>query len=299
MQPIAEEKERLSVSVIIPTYNDQNGLDRCLESISKQDFTLDQLEVIVVDNGSSPPIVVGNDFPFRINLIVCNTQGSYAARNAGARVATGDIFAFIDADCWPEPTWLSRGVRRVAMGRGEEIVGGEVLLASSNPPSAVALYQCVTGFGQEFNIREKGFSATANLFFTREIFEGVGPFDERLFSGGDREWCWRAGDHGLMLRFERNAVVYTFTRSRLSSAVRQARRVVAGRKMLQQLDMAHRGSKGLEKQRSAWQSIRWILSHPDLNRRDRWRVFSVAVIIRLATIAEGFRLALGGDAERR
>lgn len=299
MQTLIKSETRVTVSVIIPAYNDQKGVDRCLAGIALQDFPSDLLEVVVVDNGSSPPVVIEGEFPFEIQLIVCDKPGSYAARNAGVRLAKGDVLVFLDADCWPEPRWLSVGVERVVMGRGHEIVGGEVALEKLELPPAVAHYQYITGFGQEFNIVEKEFSATANLFCPREAFELVGGFDERLLSGGDREWCWRAINGGLVIRYEGNAIVYTLPRVRLGSAVRQARRVVAGRKMLQRLGLSHRGSKGLAKQRSAWESVYWILTHPDLSRSDRWRVLFVAVIIRLAATAESIRLTLGGRAERR
>ena len=81
-----------SVSVVIPVFNDPAGIRECIESLSRQ--TKIPSEVIVVDNGSEPPIpdTAG------LRIVREETPGSYRARNAGLAVASGDITAFTDAD---------------------------------------------------------------------------------------------------------------------------------------------------------------------------------------------------------
>lgn len=288
-----------SVSIIIPAFNDQLGLDNCLLALAQQTWPADAVEVIVVDNGSTPPLQLPPAQLDTVRLIRCLTPGSYAARNAGAAEATGDILAFTDADCRPESDWLRNGIAALLNGDGERIIGGEVLFDAIKSPSAVALYQIVTGFGQASNVRDKGFSATANLFCMRRHFKAVGPFDTRLLSGGDREWCWRASRHGLSLHFEASAVIHTAPRSNLRSAIRQARRVVGGRKMLRELGLTHTGEHAVKKLRSPWQSFIWILQRHELGVADRLRVLAVASLIKVAAILESFRLALGSKPERR
>ena len=288
-----------TVSVIIPVYQDQHGLDRCLEALSRQSFPAEQMEVLVVDNGSEPPVRVDH-FRGRLNLrlIQCRRKGAYAARNAGVMAASGRILAFTDADCMPENEWIAAGVSALDARAGRAFVGGEVSILRPERPTAVALYQSLIGFDQKFNIEEKRFTATANLFCTREHFEQVGLFEETLLSGGDREWCWRAQKKGFDLIYQRRAAVSTSPRITLKSAIRQARRVTAGRWMLQKLGLAHVGETGLAKKRSALESVRWILNHRELTIRDRIRVLAVAVMIRLAESVEKIRLCLGAEAER-
>ena len=289
----------IRVSIIIPTFNDQAGVDVCLGAIANQNFSQGLIEVIVVDNGSEPPLVITGKYPFAIRLVLCTRPGSYAARNAGVSAATGSILAFIDADCWPDPEWLVVGVRSLMAGNGHSIIGGEVSFSAPEKTTAVALYQIATGFGQEENVRDKGFAATANLLCMREQFEAIGPFDDRLLSGGDREWCWRAAKRGLPVRFEPNAKIFTEPRSSLRSAIRQARRVVAGRDMLRTLGLAHLGPAAVAKQRTTLQAVAWILTNHKLGWVDRLRVLVVATVIRGVAVLEGFRLAMGGMAERR
>lgn len=285
-------------SVIIPVYNDREGILSCLATLDMQTRAPDSFEVIVVDNGSDAPLQPDRNYRFSMRLIRCDTPGSYAARNAGLEAAVGDIFAFTDADCRPDPKWLEQGCCRIDAD-SSCIVGGEVIIELPHRPSAVALYQTVTGFGQQANVRDKGFSATANLFCRRSDLEKIGPFDQRLLSGGDREWCWRAAKNGIGLCFEPRAVVYTNPRSSLRGATRQARRVVAGRVLLRNLGLAHIGGAAVAKHRSAWQSVTWILSNRRLRIWDRLRVLLVAIVIRGAAALESIKLASGANPERR
>jgi len=289
----------IRVSIIVPAFNDQAGLRACLQAITRQSYPTDAIEVIVVDNGSAPLLSLEGALAGRACIVRCLTPGSYAARNAGADVATGEVLAFTDADCRPDPDWLLHGVNALLAGNGGRIVGGEVTIDALDRPSAVALYQKTTGFGQEDNVRYKRFSATANLFCMRRLFETVGPFDTRLLSGGDREWCWRASLRGIHVHYEPTAVVHTSPRTDLRSAIRQSRRVVAGRKMLRELELGHIGDRAVAKLRSPWQSVSWILRRRDLSPWNRLRVLSVATIIRIAALWESVRLALGATAERR
>lgn len=286
-------------SVIIPVFNDVAGIARTLEGLCRQSWPMDGIEVIVVDNGSEQPVSLSAQYPFHVQVIRCQTPGSYAARNAGAAVAKGEIFAFTDADCIPCQDWLEQGIALLLEGGGKWAVGGEVVFTRIESPSGVALYQMLTGFGQESNILTKGFAATANLFCTKAQFEEVGPFDERLLSGGDREWAWRANTLHISMTYQPDAIVYTEPRRTLLGAIRQARRVVAGRAGLRKLGVAHIGDAAVAKQRSALESVMWILAQRELNVGNRLRVLSVAILIRGAAGFESVRLALGTTPERR
>lgn len=286
-------------SVIIPVFNDVEGITRTLEGIARQSWPMSGIEVIVVDNGSEQPVSLSAEYPFPVQVIRCEIPGSYAARNAGAAVAKGEVFAFTDADCVPCQHWLERGVASLIEGKGKWVVGGEVLFIPTESPTGVALYQMTVGFGQESNIRDKGFSATANLFCTKAQFELVGPFDERLFSGGDLEWAWRANALHISMDYQPDAIVYTEPRRTLRGAILQTRRVVAGRAGLRRLGLTHVGDAAVAKQRSVLESVRWILTHRELNIWNRLRVLSVAFLIRGAAGLESIRLVMGAIPERR
>jgi glycosyltransferase involved in cell wall biosynthesis len=100
----------MEASVIIPTYNNRNVLEKCLDHLSLQkdiDF-----EVIVIDDGSQDSTqaflqdIKSNNLPFVLNILKQENQGSGIARNAGLKKATGDIIIFLDADMLVSQFWL-------------------------------------------------------------------------------------------------------------------------------------------------------------------------------------------------
>lgn len=136
----------LLVTVIIPVYNDQAGIDACLAALSLQTWPRDRCEVIVIDNASNPPIRLNPAFADFARIVICSTPGAYAARNAGVAAARGEVLAFTDADCVPDRNWIAAGVAALEREAGLCIVGGEVSLSLSQRPSAIERYQYLTGF---------------------------------------------------------------------------------------------------------------------------------------------------------
>ncbi len=286
-------------TVIIPVFQDQEGLVTCLKGLARQSLPQDLLQVVVVDNGSIPEISIPADLSRNVSLVTCATPGSYAARNKGAAVAAGKYLAFTDADCIPEADWLVNGIRALQQEDREVIVGGEVKFAPPSMPTMVSLYQMTVGFQQEENIHRKGFSATANLLCCRETFQRVGPFTETLLSGGDREWAWRARRLNIETIFAPDAIVCTPPRSTFTSAARQARRVAAGRYHLRQSGLARDRTEALRPHRGVMDSVIWIASRSDLGLLDRLRVLFAASLLKGVSIFESMRVRLGGPPERR
>lgn len=289
----------LLVSLIIPVYNDQNGLDSCLRAIENQSLPHQYFEVIVIDNASQPKIELLEDTNLNCVLETCKKPGSYAARNVGMRTANGEVIAFLDADCLPEKDWLKQGFAAVQSAPLKTLIGGEVKLTKSEKPTAVELYQCLTGFGQQDNIEQQSFSVTANLFVRREQALFIGEFNENLLSGGDVEWSWRARALGFDIKFSPSAQVATAPRKSLGAAIKQARRIAGGRYHFRRLSIVDspRDETSLAPRRGAWKATWWLLTR-DLSLKDRTRVFSVAVTLKLVQIIETFRLKKGASAER-
>ncbi len=92
-------------SVIIPAFNSVATLARAIESARAQ--TLSAHEIIVVDDGSTDSTAsVAESFGDTVRLLRQSNCGVAAARNAGARAATGEWLAFLDADDWYHPDRL-------------------------------------------------------------------------------------------------------------------------------------------------------------------------------------------------
>lgn len=100
-----------SVTVVVPVYNGELLIGRCLESVLRQSYSGD-IEVIVVDDGSTDRTVevVEGLKDSRISVISQKNQGPAAARNAGIKRANGQYLAFLDADDYWEPDFLKHTV---------------------------------------------------------------------------------------------------------------------------------------------------------------------------------------------
>lgn len=98
----------LKVSVIIPVYNAEAYLEKCIRSILMQ--TLSEIEIICIDDGSTDGSgIILKQFAMednRIHLIEQQNQGVSIARNRGIEKAQGEYISFVDADDWAEPDFL-------------------------------------------------------------------------------------------------------------------------------------------------------------------------------------------------
>jgi len=96
----------LTVSIVIPAYNEENHLAACLDAIAAQTVAPD--EVIVVDNNSTDKTVaVARQYPF-VRILKAKKQGPLWARNKGFDSARSDILGRIDADTILPPDWVAR-----------------------------------------------------------------------------------------------------------------------------------------------------------------------------------------------
>lgn len=93
------------ISVIVPVYNMEQYLERCINSIKKQSYS--NLEIILVDDGSTDHSADMCDTyaqeDQRIKVIHKVNGGLSEARNAGLAIATGTYIGYVDSDDWIEP----------------------------------------------------------------------------------------------------------------------------------------------------------------------------------------------------
>lgn len=98
----------INVSIIIPVYNVEPYLERCINSILAQTYA--NIEIILIDDGStdrSPQIC--DEYATKDNRIVVihkKNGGQGEARNQGLDICKGDYISFVDSDDWVEPTYI-------------------------------------------------------------------------------------------------------------------------------------------------------------------------------------------------
>ncbi len=217
------------LSVIVPVYRDSAALAQLLRALGQQEGLAAQMwEVIIVNNDPAGP-----DLPVALSaacvavqVVTCSGPGSYAARNTGVKAAKGRYLVFTDADCRPAAGWLAAMARALQAHPGH-LLAGPVLLDPGPDPSDWAIFDTVRGIPQaEFITR--GYAATANLACARPLFDRIGGFAEDRLSGGDAEFCRRAGRQGIGLQLVADALVHHPARTTRAALVIKARRIKGG-----------------------------------------------------------------------
>lgn len=112
------------VSVIIPVYNQEKYLRKCLDSVCNQ--SLQNIEVICVNDGSTDNSkeILENyaKQDSRIHILSQKNQGAGAARNLGMQVARGKYLSFLDSDDIFEPLMLETMVRAIEKDDADVLV---------------------------------------------------------------------------------------------------------------------------------------------------------------------------------
>src|SRR5947199_1159652 len=188
----------VSISIVIPALNEEKMIGRCLESLTRLAFAQDRFEVLVIDNGSRDrTLAIVESFKDRLNLKVLQQAGVRisALRNLGARSASGNILAFLDADCLAPADWLDR-IFALAPTDGAGVLGAHYLLPqdSSWVGRTWHRYQEAPKSGEVSHV------PAGDLIMRREDFLKLGGFDESIQTNEDYELCDRARKAGLRVR---------------------------------------------------------------------------------------------------
>lgn len=191
----------MRASVIIPARNAAATLPAALAALAGQE-TEAAYEVLVVDDGSHDGTAAIASAGPGVRVIRGHGRGPASARNLGAAEASGDLLAFTDADCVPEPTWLAA---LVAASDNADLVQGCVLPPEEVQPGPYDRFLVVTS--------EYGLYETANLAIRRDLFLRLGGFQSVLaprrgMELGEDVWLgWRARRAGARTTFAGAAVV--------------------------------------------------------------------------------------------
>ena len=204
----------MQISVVIPTFNGLPWLLKSLEGLERQRYPYDEFEVVVVDDGSEDGTLQElQAFQKRSRLHLaplrqCN-RGPAAARNAGLKIAKGDLIAYLDSDCVPEPDWLTT----LKQSFSEEPIVGVGGLRRLQPTTLVNRYLAFYRiFEPKVHRGEVLYLVTGNCCFQRTALLEVGGFNEAFTKPGGEEveLCYRLRAQGYRLQYNPQCVVTAF-----------------------------------------------------------------------------------------
>lgn len=177
------------ISIIIPTYNEENFLPKLLQSIRKQKYK--NKEVIVADaNSTDMTRAIAEEFGAKV------VEGGPVAegRNNGAKKAKGDIFLFLDADVvLPDAYFLESIIKEFERKKLSIATCLPVPISSSKIDRAFHnFFNVYTGLLEAIMPHTPGFCILAR----REIHEAINGFDEKIKLAEDHDYAQRAVELG-------------------------------------------------------------------------------------------------------
>lgn len=209
-----------SISVIIPAYNAEKYIERCLKCITNQNYPKEKMEIIVVDNNSSDNtahIIKSFDVRYIFNEI----KGPSASRNMGITQANGEYIIFTDSDCLADNNFVLNHVKAH-------------LYFKKNNPNVKLVGGGIGGFNKNFwavcddfcswAAHHPGLKSqlgrshfpSANISIPTKLVEEIGVFNEELQIGEDIEYCLRIENKGYKMYFEPKAKVLHINRETFS-----------------------------------------------------------------------------------
>lgn len=210
--PLASATPTPAWSIAIPAYNRPARLQDCLTALAGLDAPAGGFEVVVVDDGSSPPLAESVTIPDGLDARILrqDNAGPASARNHAVREARGAWIAFTDDDCQPRPGWLFAFSEAIDADP-DRLVGGHTVNALTNCAPAEASQSLIDYLHDYFNTRGAGptFFPSNNFCLAKQAYEMLGGFDEGfpLAAGEDRDFCDKALHKEMALAYQPRAVI--------------------------------------------------------------------------------------------
>lgn len=176
-----------TVTVLVDTYNHERFIEEALASVVEQDFPASEMEILVVDDGSTDrtPETIGKFAP-RVRLLRKANGGQASAFNFGIPGARGEIVAFLDGDDWWARNKLSRVVEAMSADPEVGIVGHGIVIVHRDGSHQTEVLR--EGFRFRANtvesaklFRRRGaFLGTSRMTIRRDLLRRIGPVPEPI-----------------------------------------------------------------------------------------------------------------------
>ncbi|MFH1332780.1 MAG: glycosyltransferase [archaeon] len=191
-------------SIIIPTYNSESFIERCLSNVFEYKGAKD--EVIVVDNDSKDGTrEIVKKFPAK--LVICKKVGAPVARNYGVKFAKNEVLVFVDSDVMVQEGNFER-LRSLMSNKDLCAVTGNYC-AYTDAEGILSKFQNLythNNYAQIGGVRKK---LLYNSFWTafctvrKNCFEDVGGFDESLYALEDIDFGVRLSKKGYRILLDK------------------------------------------------------------------------------------------------
>lgn len=231
------------VSIVIPARNSESIIGRCLESLLKLNHPKEKYEIIIADSNSTDKTAeIAKSHGV---AVVPNVGGTVCSgRNAGFKIAKGEIIAFSDSDCVMDKDWIKNSLKYFkdpAIGG----VGGPNLAPDDETEFGKAvsfIFNRAIFSAGSINARvlkrrkEVKSIPGCNMIFKREALQKVLPLDERLIEAEDYVMNQKIRKLGYKLFYTPDTVVWHYRRPSPKQLFKQMYRYAIGRLRIGKID---------------------------------------------------------------
>ncbi len=277
VEPLDTFMPAMPVSIIIPYYQTPaETLDRTLATLERQTYPRELFEVIIVDDGSEPPLEP--PIPTPLNVKVARQErrgfGLARARNTGARAAAHNILLFLDSDIMAEAAWIAAHARW-HHAVSDAITFGPLIFVSVEGVNADILRRHKGSLEELFSDRPADPTNLENRKLIASRAESKADALFRIMMGGNfgirKEFYWSVGGHDE-----------SFTRYGAEDTEFSYRAYTAGGLLVPSLDACVWHHQELpEEESDKAQSIRLqsgkvahLIAHPDFRVSSPGRIFT-------------------------
>lgn len=236
---IIEPQGKVKVSIIIAARNEEETISNCLNSILKQSYSRENMEVIIIDDHSTDAtnkkvqVFCEKQDIFRlITLSSLAITGKKQAISAGINIASGELIITTDADCIMGTNWLSAIVRFYKQTKAKMIVAPVSFFGEKSifeKMQSLELMALMISGGSSLYFNKAIMCNGANLAYTREAFDEVNGFEgiDITASGDDVLLMYKIKHYypkGVQFIKSEESFVYTKAKSTLKEFFNQRKR---------------------------------------------------------------------------
>ena len=177
------------ISIIIPVRNNAARLEQCLRAVLRECAGREDVEVIVVDNGSEDgSVTVASSFVSVKVYVAKGLASPFLPRNRGIKVSKGGIITLLDSTSIPQSGWLERGLFSL---KEKEVTTANITFDPIPNKDLIAKFDAAYSWIDKQEGARLSALPTTNLFIKRSVFQQHGLFIPELRGLGDIEWTQR------------------------------------------------------------------------------------------------------------
>jgi cellulose synthase/poly-beta-1,6-N-acetylglucosamine synthase-like glycosyltransferase len=222
-------KNNYSFSIVIPTYNEQDNITNCLDSILNQNYDKSLVDVVIVDGQSSDKTIAKiKEYQQKfsnISLLENPVRKTPTSLNIGIKQAKGEIIVILGAHASLDPDFIYFNNKYLNEMNLKVTGGTQINIGFNFVQKAIALaMENPFGMGSapyRWSKKEKFVDTVVYAAYKRELFNEIGYFEENFAISEDAELNWRIRKAGHKIFFHPNIKSYYHPRRTVAKFVHQ------------------------------------------------------------------------------